>query len=62
MTFRRSMKNIGESVADLQRLQAKERQTHDRVWDTQTELFRMVERNHTSVESRITQIVTGSSL
>lgn len=60
--FRRAMKGVAESVADLQRLQAKERQQHDRVWANQAELFRSVEGNHTTVDARIAQIMAGASL
>lgn len=60
--FRRSMKAVAESIAELQRLQAKERQQHDRIWANQADLFRSVEGNHTTVDARIAQIVAGTSL
>lgn len=60
--YRHGMKAVAESIAELTRLQAKERQQHDRVWAAQGDLYRAVEQGHTVVETRVKQIVSGVPL
>lgn len=60
--YRRGMKAVAESMAELMRLQAKERQQHDRVWAAQSDLYRAVEQGHAAVDSRVAQIVSGVPL
>jgi hypothetical protein len=60
--FVRNMKVMGERLAELTALQAKERRQHDQVWETQNEIHRAIERSHTSIETRIGHIAAGTSL
>jgi hypothetical protein len=60
--FRRSMKTVADAVTDLHNIQTRERQTHAKVWETQTTLLRAVEENHTVVQGRIAQILSGAPL
>jgi hypothetical protein len=58
--FRRSMKAVADSVADLQQLQTREQQQHDRVWTAQGDFYRSIERNQNGIDGRIAQILTGT--
>lgn len=60
--YRSGMKAVAESIAELIRLQAKERQQHDRLWTAQSDLYRAVEQGHAAVDSRVAQIVSGVPL
>jgi hypothetical protein len=60
--FRRSMVIVADSVADLQQIQTRERQQHDRIWTAQGDLYRTIEHNQNAVDGRIAQILTGIPL
>jgi len=57
--FRRSMKAVADAVADLQGIQAKERQTHLKVWESQRSLLQSIEANHVTLNSRVGEILNG---
>lgn len=60
--FNRNMTTIGDAMADLQTIQARERQAHQRVWEQQSTAFQALEAAHTKVQTRIGAIVSGTNI
>jgi hypothetical protein len=60
--FIQHMTAIGDAAADLRAIQAKERQTHQRVWEQQAAAFETLEASHVKVQTRLDAIVAGTNL
>lgn len=60
--FNRHMTAIGDAAVDLRSIQAKERQTHQRVWEQQSTAFETLEAAHVKVQTRVDAIVAGTNL
>jgi hypothetical protein len=60
--FNRHLTAIGDATVDLRAIQAKERQTHQRVWEQQSTAFETLEAAHVKVQTRVDAIVAGTNL
>jgi hypothetical protein len=60
--FNRHITAIGDAAIDLRTIQAKERQTHQRVWEQQNAAFEALETAHVKVQTRVDAIVSGTNL